>query len=294
MGSPLISIVIPNYNSAGYVDLCLQSIVNQSYSNHEIIFVDDLSEDDSPKLALKFPIKLILSKVKLYAGGARETGFKEANGDFILYVDSDVSLPPEWLEKALKIIQLDEKIGGVGGALILPMNSNLFSWTNYLCSFSAYFPNQKKSKRVFLPTSCVLFRKYSLEGISFPHSYGDEDVQMSSEIIGKGFDLIFDPSLLAVHYDNRDTFDSVLRAQERYANGLAFGWSKNKKLIYILKYIPYMLFIPVFTTAKIFQILLRVLKSPTLLKHFIQTLPLQIIVLLKRSYFIKGMIRITK
>lgn len=89
------SIVIPNYNSANYTERLIKSILNQTYTNYEIIFVDDISSDNSVKIAkklLKKPHKVIELKSKRLSGGARNVGICEATGDYIICVDSD-----DWL-----------------------------------------------------------------------------------------------------------------------------------------------------------------------------------------------------
>lgn len=90
------SIVIPSYNSAKYTEKLIKSILNQTYTNYEIIFVDDVSADDSVKIAkklLKKPHKVIELKSKRLSGGARNVGICEATGDYIVCIDSD-----DWLK----------------------------------------------------------------------------------------------------------------------------------------------------------------------------------------------------
>lgn len=88
-----LSIIIPVYNVEKYVKKCYCSIAKQTYSNVEIIFVDDGSTDKSGKLCDMF--KLENPNIKVYHkknGGlsdARNYGLKRASGDYILYIDSD-------------------------------------------------------------------------------------------------------------------------------------------------------------------------------------------------------------
>lgn len=89
----LISIVVPVYNAEKYLDKCIQSIINQKYSNLEIILVDDGSKDNSLGLCKKYAendkrIKVI-HKENGGVSTARNAGIESASGDFIAFIDSD-------------------------------------------------------------------------------------------------------------------------------------------------------------------------------------------------------------
>lgn len=88
------SIIIPNYNNGKYLEKCLNSVLNQTYKNYEIIFVDDMSEDNSLEIANKMlkGHKVLKVPYKKYNGGTRNIGIMEANGDYIMCIDSD-----DWL-----------------------------------------------------------------------------------------------------------------------------------------------------------------------------------------------------
>ena len=92
-----IAIIIPNYNYEHTVEKCLTSILEQTYKNYEIIFVDDMSTDNSVKIAkslLKAPHKVIQLKQKRLNGGARNEAYLHLSKDvdYVWYVDSD-----DWL-----------------------------------------------------------------------------------------------------------------------------------------------------------------------------------------------------
>lgn len=90
---PLISLIVPVYNVEEYLDDCIESMLNQTYGNIEIILVNDGSTDESKKICEKF-VKLD-KRVKLISiensgiNIAREKGFYKSKGEFILFVDSD-------------------------------------------------------------------------------------------------------------------------------------------------------------------------------------------------------------
>lgn len=102
----LVSIIIPLYNNEQYISDCLQSIVEQTYKNIEIIVVDDGSSDSSYNVACEYQEKHNCIKVVKKSNGgvssARKRGFQESKGDYIMFVDSDDKLLPELVEKLIE------------------------------------------------------------------------------------------------------------------------------------------------------------------------------------------------
>lgn len=93
MKKPKISIIIPVYKVEGYLNRCLDSVVNQTFKDIEIILVDDGSPDDCPQLCDDWAMKdsriKVVHKKNEGLGLARNTGMLYATGEFIAFVDSD-------------------------------------------------------------------------------------------------------------------------------------------------------------------------------------------------------------
>ena len=86
------SVIIPNYNSEEYIEKCLNSVLNQTFKDFEIIVIDDISSDNSVskiKSLLRKQDKLIINKTKRLNGGTRNVGILEAKGDYIICLDCD-------------------------------------------------------------------------------------------------------------------------------------------------------------------------------------------------------------
>jgi len=102
MGS-LVSVIIPVYNIEKYLDECIQSVVNQTYGNLEIILVDDGSTDESPKMcdlwAERDSRVRVIHQQNGGASSARNRGLDEASGEFITFADSDDVLASDAIEK---------------------------------------------------------------------------------------------------------------------------------------------------------------------------------------------------
>jgi len=93
VAEPLVSIIVPVYNVALYIDACLESIKQQTYQNIEIIVVEDCSTDNSKQaLTLHLTdkrIRVIQHNKNSGLSAARNTGIKSAIGDYMMFVDSD-------------------------------------------------------------------------------------------------------------------------------------------------------------------------------------------------------------
>lgn len=103
---PIISVVIPIYNTASHLRKCLDSLICQTLENIEIICVDDVSPDKSSDIVNEYVkndnrVRLIQHKVNKGQGGARNTGIASARAEFIASVDSDDSIKPQMLETLL-------------------------------------------------------------------------------------------------------------------------------------------------------------------------------------------------
>ena len=105
-----ISIIIPNCNYEDTIERCINSILNQTYKNYEIIFVDDVSSDKSLKIAkslLQKPHKVIQLKQKRYAGGSRNEGLIHISNDsdYIFNIDSD-----DWLFNEDVLMKINDSL----------------------------------------------------------------------------------------------------------------------------------------------------------------------------------------
>lgn len=112
MNSIKISIIIPVYNVAPYIQACLKSVKSQTYKNIEVIFVDDCGTDNSIALATEFlaGCKGINYQILHHAqnGGlsaARNTGLKAAKGEYVYFLDSDDVLTEDALGKLMKPLE---------------------------------------------------------------------------------------------------------------------------------------------------------------------------------------------
>lgn len=134
---PLVSILVPVYQVGEYVERCARSLFEQTYDNLEYIFINDCSPDNSiqilesvikdyPDCANK--IKILHHEENRGVSAARNTGIKNATGDYLFFMDSDDELPERSIEILLGRAMEDEAIEMVlGNTLIKPIR-NPNSW----------------------------------------------------------------------------------------------------------------------------------------------------------------------
>lgn len=108
---PLVSIVIPTFNSGKTLGICLNSIKNQTYKNIEVIIVDKFSEDETVEIARMYGAKVIQCNAEM--SEARNIGLynisKEA--EFVMFIDSDMELTPNVVYECVKLMEGNENLG---------------------------------------------------------------------------------------------------------------------------------------------------------------------------------------
>lgn len=106
-----ISVIIPFYNSKKWVSKCINSVLQQTYKNYELILIDDMSTDGTYNEILKFKdydkIKIIQNKSKRLNSGTRNVGICEATGDYIMFIDGD-----DWLKDEYVLEDIVKKLNG--------------------------------------------------------------------------------------------------------------------------------------------------------------------------------------
>ncbi len=107
MKNPLISIIVPVYKTEQYLDRCLDSIVNQTYKNLEIILVDDGSPDNCPQMCDEWKTKdsriRVIHKENDGLANARNSGIEIASGDYMMFADSDDFLEKDMIDFLLNL-----------------------------------------------------------------------------------------------------------------------------------------------------------------------------------------------
>lgn len=106
---PKISVIVPSYNSEKYINKCLTCLTEQNSNDYEIIVIDDGSTDSSPECCdeweAKYNIIRVIHQENKKLSGARNTGIKSAQGEYVLFVDVDDIISNDTINTLLQIVE---------------------------------------------------------------------------------------------------------------------------------------------------------------------------------------------
>ncbi|MFC1646136.1 glycosyltransferase family 2 protein, partial [Candidatus Omnitrophota bacterium] len=136
----LISVIIINHNGREFLERCFSSVLKTNYDNFEVIFVDNASTDESleylKKNFLDKHISFFKNNINFGVPGGRNIGFKQAKGDFIVFLDNDTEVDSEWLNGLIYAFETDNKIAVAQSKLLSMVERDKFDHAgDYLTPF---------------------------------------------------------------------------------------------------------------------------------------------------------------
>jgi len=193
--TPMISIVIPVFNEERYLAECLNSLMALDYekSEYEIILVDNGSTDKTLEIARNYPIKIFI-KEGVKVGAVRNYGVAQAQGEYIIFLDSDCVAEPSWLKYGISRIQTAKNLV-LGGQYLLRDNP---SW------LEKYWVLNNSRSQIYLTTlvgGCIFIKKdtfTSLRGFNETLNSG-EDSDLTYRLKNSGNNVEIDPQLSVIH-----------------------------------------------------------------------------------------------
>lgn len=196
---PLISCIIPTKNRHDLALRAIQSVLDQSYKNIEIIVIDDNSKPSftTPIREEYNRVKIIRSNISLGGARARNLGIVNANGEYLCFLDDDDTYLPNKLEIMARILVSNPHIGVVGGDILInDIASGNITSTTHKFSIVA---NTRHNR---IHTNSTLIRKSSLGAIRFNENLEKfQDTQFNTEIFFK-IKSIYIPTPVAVWNTN--------------------------------------------------------------------------------------------
>lgn len=193
-----VSVIMPCYNDGAYLEEAVASLLNQTYPALELIIIDDGSDD--PRTVdvlnhLEFPALTILHTNHVRPAAARNEGIKHAHGEYILPLDSDDTIEPEYIERAVGVLDKKPNVG------IVYCHADLFG------EMTGKWDLPNFSMELELLDNCIfvtsMFRKKDWEtvggfdSIGFKHGMEDYDFWLS--ILGLGREVVQFPEVY-FHY----------------------------------------------------------------------------------------------
>jgi len=125
-----VSVVLIAYNIAEKIDSCLNSVLNQNFTDYEVIVVDDGSTDDTVRRVKGYPVKLI-EQANLGPAGARNTGAEVSKGDFIIFLDGDCIVQRDFISSMIEPLG-NPRIGMTHGYVDIANPESLVARLNFM------------------------------------------------------------------------------------------------------------------------------------------------------------------
>lgn len=258
MNNPLISVIVPIYNVERYLDACIDSIINQTYSNLEIILVDDGSPDRCPEICDEYAKKdNRIKSIHQDNGGlsaARNSGIDIAQGEFLTFIDSDDFVACNYVELLYKgIVEFDADISIASFCTFtnedeLKISRNELSFVEMAKDecFRRYGALNAGLSMPFISACNKLYKKDFFASIRFPIGKLYEDAFTTYKLLDKAKKIVFTPSKLYFYRINPQSIlgqsfrEKHLEMVDAFRSGFDFFDKKGENEIASL-FIPPML-----------------------------------------------------
>lgn len=221
---PMCSVVICSYNGAATIESCLRSMRRIDYrGGYEVIFVDDGSTDRTPEILRQFSeVRYIRLDPNMGLAHARNVGLEAANGEIVVYTDSDCEVDEDWLYHLAATLTRSTHVG-VGGPNLIPDES---SWVADCIGISPGGPthvmlNDREAEHV--PGCNMAFYAgiaRQINGFDPQFRQAGDDVDFIWRLQHKGYTIGFAPAAQVWHY-RRNTIGAYLRQQRGYGQAEA-------------------------------------------------------------------------
>lgn len=244
----MISAIVVNYNGAKFLSDCLESLCEQTYSDLEIIVVDNDSTDGSDSIAEEYSprVRLVRTGLNLGYGGGINIGMKSAGGDAILALNNDIGLNRSCVEYLARAMEEDSRIGMCAPKMLLPdgrLNSTGLCISRSGAAWNQNFRREnsvqnKQGEHVLGPCGgAALYRRAMLEQVgSFDESFFMymEDVDLAVRARLAGWKYRYVPEAVVLHAHG---------ATAGRGSDLALYYSNRNILWYTVKDFPLRLLI---------------------------------------------------
>ena len=212
---PLISIIVPCYNSEQTIRRCLAALISQDAPAPFELIVVDSSTDRTPEIVERefLPARLIHLDKRTYAGAARNIGIRSSRGRYCLMIDSDCIAAPGLLGKVLAR-HSEGEYAAVGGSLANGTPGSLSGTVGYLIEFKEFMPAAPLRFEKSIPTANIAYRREVFDR----HGFFDDDLWLGEDILfnwkvySVGERILFDPAMAVTHL-NRTGWREVLSYQ---------------------------------------------------------------------------------
>jgi len=243
---PTVDIIVCAHNNKEITSRCLDSLLDLFYPNFNIILVDDCSTDDSVSfLRNKYPaITIIENKKNLGAAKTRSNGIRLSEATYIVTMDNDATLLPDWLTKMVKLMESDKRIGQANGKVLSFNNPKIiteagvsmtFRGKGYAIGKGEMVSDDKYNKKrevLSVSTASMIIRRKILNeigGFCDAYYYGYEDTDLSLMVNIAGYKVIYYPKAISYHILSATVSQTIGKKRVYY-------WMRNRLLIMLRNY----------------------------------------------------------
>lgn len=228
MQGPLVSIIVPIYKVEPYLRRCLDSIVNQTYTNLEVILVDDGSPDNCPQICEEYAVKdsriVVIHKENGGLSDARNAGLDICKGEYISFVDSDDWVNEEYIEKLISIItkeSADIAIGENSQTRQVSQKQNAKAVTKTFSSKDALIHLFTQNHIAFIVSWGKIYKRNLFSALRFPVGKFHEDEFTSYILLSNAKKIAYTSQILYFYFQrpnsimgNQHPYD-LLEAEEK-------------------------------------------------------------------------------
>jgi glycosyltransferase involved in cell wall biosynthesis len=214
---PDITVYIPAYNVARFLPTAIESLLAQTLVPAEIMVIDDGSKDDSASVAQRYPqVAVVRHEHNSGLAAARNTAFRVARGEFVASLDADCVAEPTWLEKLSQHLR-EEKIAGAGGFLREGVRNSIADRWRAAHMRQEWGATPVRNPKFLFGCNNIFKRAAVLEvgGYNETMRTNGEDCELSRQLYGKDWELIYDPAAQATHL-RCDSVKSILDTYWRW------------------------------------------------------------------------------
>ncbi len=222
---PKCSIIIPVFNKVEYTRKCLASLFENSPAELcEVIIVDNGSTDGTGHLRsdMGSHLKMITNKENLGFSRACNQGAAVASGEYLLFLNNDITVNNGWLEPLIHVLDEDPNVAAVGSKLLFP--DGKIQHAGVIIIDDRKLPDPLVGRHIYyrqhsdfveanhirtyqgLTAACLLVRKSAFQEVGgFDEEYwnGYEDVDLCFKLQEKGWSLVYEPQSVAIHYESQ-------------------------------------------------------------------------------------------
>ncbi|HDH53737.1 MAG TPA: glycosyltransferase [Nitrospirae bacterium] len=207
-----ISIIIPVYNGGKTIGRCLESIFKSTYPSYECVVVDDRSNDDTHRIIQSFDARIIQLDGQRGAAYARNRGAEAARGDILLFIDADVTIYPDCLDKVARLFEANPGISALFGTYDdQPDGPNFLS--QYKNLFHHFVHQTSGEDASTFWTACGAIKKdvFFEVGEFNEETRMMEDIELGYKLKAKNHKIRLDKGLVVKHL-KRYSFSCLLKS----------------------------------------------------------------------------------